>query len=121
MKYPANELWNNRIPICPYCMKEQSGDDLPNQGDDVEQICESCEKKFYIQVNCTIEYATKGSCELNGEMPHTLKKSWAESAPLTCTKCRGDVYDWELEGGKYQHYTKEQYVILEPPTESGEI
>lgn len=112
MKFPANDLWGNREPVCPYCAHKQDASDMSGYDEEeLETECESCSKKFDVKKIISVEYSTVGDCKLNGEMPHHLVK-WKDSpGPFRCTKCQGEAYEWELEGGQYPRYKKDEYTV----------
>jgi DNA-directed RNA polymerase subunit RPC12/RpoP len=108
--FPANELWGNSEPVCPYCgSTNETSEDMSNDGDVKEWDCDKCGKKFLVQTVVSVQYSTMGDCSINHELPHILKKSWTDVGPLECKKCKANIYEWSLEGGKYQALTKDQY------------
>jgi hypothetical protein len=110
MKFPADECWGNRQPVCPYCSTKYDTEDMRCRDEDIKELqCGTCEKFFTCQVRVEIVFDTVGDCEKNNCIPHRLRKRWNELN--VCVACKGEVYDWELEGGKYQAYTKDQYVF----------
>jgi len=110
-------------PVCPYC-NWSTGDSCEwhELGIDSEQDAESeiqcpnCEKKFHVTTHVTWNFSTVGiSCKrhkLKEKSRHILKDG-SEPIRYQCTECKKEIYNWSLEGGKYQEYTKDQYEILE--------
>jgi NAD-dependent SIR2 family protein deacetylase len=123
MSFPANELWGNRFPVCPYCSHNQDRDDLHSYDGDIDELeCEKCQKKFYYQTIISIEYSTVGDCKANGELPHTLKQKFPVSIKhFSCTKCQSEYYDWQLAEGPSQRLTKDEYTIVSTLNPKDEI
>lgn len=111
--FPANELWGNHAPVCPYCKNGYSIDDCFSEGLKSDE-CPSCGKKLILNIRFTVEHDTVGDCEANGEMPHELELTSAHVNQYTCRKCRGQWYERYLAGGQHEKLTKEDYVILPP-------
>lgn len=93
MGYPANHLWGNASPICPYCSTEyDASDSCANDDQESELECQNCNKIFFCRTRMVAEYSTVGSCEKNKQMPHLLKKTWPDEInQYVCTKCN---YEW---------------------------
>ena len=112
--FPANELWGNREPVCPYCNKKQDADDCRMGDQEVDEWeCGSCERKFIVQSRIEREFDTVGDCKLNGET-HELKLTFdLDNTKLyQCVKCKGEVYDWQLPGGKHPRLEPGEFTIL---------
>lgn len=115
MEYPANELWGNSSPVCPYCKAKQEieCDFYDNK---TEQLpCQECGKTFTIYAFHNIEYCTKGDCEINGDLPHELVTIFQhkETVQYRCRKCHGEVYNWQLPGGRHPRLVKGEFEIIE--------
>lgn len=119
MRYPANELWGNDLPICPYCRKVNTVEKDWADFAEVNIKCGHCLKAFTFQVHRDIKFSTKGNCKLNNELPHTLQfeKKLENTSYYHCTKCKAEFYSWELHGGEYPEFEKDEYVILKEPPE----
>lgn len=111
-RFPANELWGNGEPKCPYCGENWETEGEFYDGYHGELECGSCSKKFIVQCRYSIEYDTVGDCRANGELPHELKKGYFKDSAFECQKCRSQFYKWELDGGQYQKLNKEDYKII---------
>ena len=114
--FPANELYDNTVPKCPYCyhsheMAEWRGDD----GSLVEHTCEKCEKVFVIRTRIEVVYDTVGDCEANKQMPHKLKVDWEvdDSTRYSCVNCKMETYNSQMSGGQYEKLSLDKYEIVE--------
>lgn len=117
-EFPANELWGNNYPKCPYCKTNIEPPENVCEGIASDE-CPECQKKFYTNTRFSVDYDTVGDCELNGQMPHQMKltmdfvnegrrvKQW------TCVNCRAEWYDWQL-----QRVDKEKYVVVSDKVDS---
>lgn len=93
-------------------------DDWCSHDEDTDEVeCEKCEKKFMVQTNVTTQYSSVGDCLANGEMPHELECTFQHETTIyyTCKKCKGDVYDWQLPGGKHPILKAGEFIITKHP------
>ncbi len=105
----------NTSPICPYCdhKLEDWHEDVSYIEDEQAQLtCPNCEKEFSCKTLISHSYTTVGDCKV-----HKLRKGYTSASPYTCQVCATEVYEFFLEGGKYQKYTKDQYEIIGPSEE----
>lgn len=113
LSFPANELWSNSEPVCPYCKAVQDiSDDRPSDGDFRITECDNCEKKFCRSTIISVDYSTVGDCEANGELPHELVLTSSHVQEFTCKKCRGTVYDWQFPNGRHPKLKEGEFIIL---------
>ena len=114
LNFSANELWGNREPICPYCNEAQDADDC-QMGDHAVDTreCGNCERKFNVQSRIERTFDTVGDCKLNGEV-HELKLVFVLDSgnQYQCQKCKGEVYDWQLPGGKHPCLEMHEFTII---------
>jgi hypothetical protein len=112
-------LCQNISPICPYCEKKQSLDDVYlSGGEEWNGQCESCEKHIRITAVVSTTYDTHGSCEKNGEMPHNLYRSeYDKVGPYTCQGCYMEFYDWQFPEGKYPQLKAGEFVLSTTPAD----
>lgn len=112
--FPANELWGNRYPVCPYCKANQDEYYRNSETTDFDGECCNCGKKIIIGTRIEALYDTVGDCKLNNELPHELFLTWPEEImQYKCKKCQREYYDWELPNGKYPKLSDGQFVIEE--------
>lgn len=103
---------------CPYCNAEIYEDDNRDFYEEGHhQVdCPECEKKCIVTTWISVDHYSKGSCELNNEMPHVLYKEFdfgGGAAKFECRKCKADFYDHDLPGGKYPKLKEGDFVMEE--------
>jgi hypothetical protein len=104
----------NDAPVCPYCdVKYDIEDGGFEEGSWEEVGCQSCEKKFLIERVVITKWSSRGSCERNGELPHSLLRGAFDSSPYSCQKCCREYYDWELPQGRYPKLQEGTFEILQ--------
>lgn len=119
--FPANDLWGNSSPVCPYCKEKQSIEEWRISDESVQaKECDSCGKRYDVVIRVEYMFDTVGSCEANKDLPHNLVCNFEsdKTKKYGCVKCSREYYDWQLDGGKYQRITKDKYAIIRDKEES---
>lgn len=113
MKKRSLQYWGKEEPICPYCdhVEQDCWEQIPNpMSEETQEInCGSCGKDYFCDPCVSVTYTTYGDCEI-----HQLEKDYEAGGAVLyiCQTCAVEVYDWDLEGGKYEKFKKHQYQIL---------
>ena len=116
-KYSKKQLYGDEIK-CPYCDTVIYDDDYNFVSEGTHETeCPECCKKFEIETHVSVDYATRGSCADNNELPHELYEepqflSDKPTGRYHCIKCQREYYDFNLVGGKYPKLKEGNYIIV---------
>lgn len=110
------DLWNNRLPVCPYCGATNQPERGGADGETFQETCGECNKVYHRTTRMTVTFSTGGDCAANGQMPHRLTAGAIKHSPYHCTNCRAEFYDFQLADGAYPRLRADEYVMIIEPT-----
>jgi len=79
--------------ICPYCLHKYQPESEDFDQDVRREVCEECEKEFWLSQEFSVSHRTKPDCEING-LKHTWESVYLRTTGRNhdfcnvCDKCR---------------------------------